>query len=60
MVALDVPPSADLFRIRTLLEHGESEGWRHCGVETAADPGDETFRQFREARARVPARTPRG
>jgi hypothetical protein len=27
MVALDVPPDADLPRIRKLLEHGEAEGW---------------------------------
>jgi hypothetical protein len=27
MVALDVPPTADLIRIRKLLEHGESQGW---------------------------------
>ncbi|MFD5124295.1 DUF4265 domain-containing protein [Streptomyces sp. NPDC058385] len=27
MVALDVPPDADLLRIRKLLEHGESKGW---------------------------------
>nr|WP_272933150.1 DUF4265 domain-containing protein [Streptomyces sp. SN-593] len=29
MVALDVPPDADLPRIRKLLEHGEAEGWWH-------------------------------
>lgn len=29
MVALDVPPSADLPRIRKLLEHGEAKGWWH-------------------------------
>ncbi|MCT9094250.1 DUF4265 domain-containing protein [Streptomyces sp. ASQP_92] len=29
MVALDVPPDADLPRIRKLLEHGEGEGWWH-------------------------------
>lgn len=27
MVALDVPPEADVPQIRTLLEHGEAEGW---------------------------------
>lgn len=27
MVALDVPPEADLRRIRSLLEHGEAEEW---------------------------------
>jgi hypothetical protein len=38
MVALDVPPTADLARIRKLLEHGESEGWWHWeeGCVTAA------------------------
>ncbi|WP_244888810.1 DUF4265 domain-containing protein [Streptomyces purpureus] len=29
MVALDVPPDADLRRIRKLLEHGEAKGWWH-------------------------------
>ncbi|MFC8827764.1 DUF4265 domain-containing protein [Streptomyces sp. NPDC057137] len=29
MVALDVPPEADLPRIRELLEHGAAEGWWH-------------------------------
>ncbi|MGW7043220.1 DUF4265 domain-containing protein [Streptomyces avermitilis] len=29
MVALDVPPDADLTRIRKLLEHGEAKGWWH-------------------------------
>ncbi|MGW7045141.1 DUF4265 domain-containing protein [Streptomyces avermitilis] len=29
MVALDVPPDADLTRIRKLLEHGEPKGWWH-------------------------------
>ncbi|MFD7003025.1 DUF4265 domain-containing protein [Streptomyces mirabilis] len=38
MVALDVPPDADLPRIRKLLEHGEGEGWWHWeeGCVTAA------------------------
>ncbi|MFB7049639.1 hypothetical protein ACFCX7_26280 [Streptomyces microflavus] len=27
MVALDVPPDAELPRIRKLLEHGEARGW---------------------------------
>ncbi|WP_448316780.1 DUF4265 domain-containing protein [Streptomyces sp. CO7] len=38
MVALDVPPQADLPRIRELLEHGETEGWWHWeeGCVTAA------------------------
>jgi hypothetical protein len=38
MVALDVPPTADLIRIRKLLEHGESQGWREWeeGCVTAA------------------------
>jgi hypothetical protein len=27
MVALDVPPTADLPRIRKLLEHGATKGW---------------------------------
>jgi hypothetical protein len=45
MVALDVPPSADLRRIRKLLEHGEAKGWWHWeeGCVTAGwhatDPG---------------------
>ncbi|MDX3098804.1 hypothetical protein PV417_30550 [Streptomyces sp. ME19-03-3] len=30
-MALDVPPDADLPRIRKLLEHGESEGWWQSG-----------------------------
>ncbi|MFI8007035.1 DUF4265 domain-containing protein [Streptomyces sp. NPDC086010] len=29
MVALDVPPQADLLGIRELLEHGEAEEWWH-------------------------------
>ncbi|MEO3767752.1 DUF4265 domain-containing protein [Streptomyces sp. B5E4] len=29
MVALDVPPDADLSRIRRLLEHGDAQGWWH-------------------------------
>jgi hypothetical protein len=29
MVALDVPPAADLVRIRKLLEHGDAKGWWH-------------------------------
>ncbi|MFI9617246.1 DUF4265 domain-containing protein [Streptomyces sp. NPDC052023] len=38
MVALDVPPEADLPRIRKLLEHGAAEGWWHWeeGCVTAA------------------------
>ncbi|WP_329139768.1 DUF4265 domain-containing protein [Streptomyces sp. NBC_01476] len=38
MVALDVPPEADLLRIRKLLEHGEAEEWWHWeeGCVTAA------------------------
>ncbi|MFF4583646.1 DUF4265 domain-containing protein [Streptomyces sp. NPDC001373] len=38
MVALDVPPDAELPRIRKLLEHGEAEGWWHWeeGCVTAA------------------------
>ncbi|MCY0931872.1 DUF4265 domain-containing protein [Streptomyces sp. H27-H1] len=38
MVALDVPPKADLPRIRTLLEHGEAKEWWHWeeGCVTAA------------------------
>ncbi|MFD8739502.1 DUF4265 domain-containing protein [Streptomyces sp. NPDC059618] len=38
MVALDVPPTADLPRIRRLLEHGEAEEWWHWeeGCVTAA------------------------
>ncbi|MFD9729356.1 DUF4265 domain-containing protein [Streptomyces sp. NPDC059072] len=38
MVALDVPPDADLARIRRLLEHGEGRGWWHWeeGCVTAA------------------------
>ncbi|WP_030717121.1 DUF4265 domain-containing protein [Streptomyces sp. NRRL S-237] len=38
MVALDVPPEADLPRIRTLLEHGEAKEWWHWeeGCVTAA------------------------
>ncbi|MFG2488444.1 DUF4265 domain-containing protein [Streptomyces virginiae] len=38
MVALDVPPTADLPKIRALLEHGDTEGWRHWeeGCVTAA------------------------
>nr|WP_223838046.1 DUF4265 domain-containing protein [Streptomyces venezuelae] len=38
MVALDVPPEADLPRIRKLLEHGEAMGWWHWeeGCVTAA------------------------
>ncbi|WP_299537761.1 DUF4265 domain-containing protein [uncultured Streptomyces sp.] len=38
MVALDVPPGADLPRIRKLLEHGAAEGWwrREEGCVTAA------------------------
>ncbi|MGW0886307.1 DUF4265 domain-containing protein [Streptomyces sp. NPDC002671] len=29
MVALDVPPDADLPRVRKFLEHGAAEGWWH-------------------------------
>lgn len=38
MVALDVPPEADLLRIRKLLEHGEVKEWWHWeeGCVTAA------------------------
>jgi len=38
MVALDVPPEADIQRIRKLLEHGEARGWWHWeeGCVTAA------------------------
>ena len=38
MVALDVPPSANIGRIRTLLEHGEAKEWWHWeeGCVTAA------------------------
>ncbi|TWG03723.1 uncharacterized protein DUF4265 [Streptomyces brevispora] len=38
MVALDVPPEADLPRIRKLLEHGEAGEWWHWeqGCVTAA------------------------
>lgn len=38
MVALDVPPTADLRRIRELLEHGEAKEWWHWeeGCVTAA------------------------
>ncbi len=38
MVALDVPPEADLQRIRKLLEHGEAKEWWHReeGCVTAA------------------------
>lgn len=38
MVALDVPPEADLLRIRKLLEHGTAEDWWHWeeGCVTAA------------------------
>ncbi|MFJ4435195.1 DUF4265 domain-containing protein [Streptomyces sp. NPDC088923] len=38
MVALDVPPGADLPQIRKLLEHGATEGWWHWeeGCVTAA------------------------
>jgi hypothetical protein len=38
LVALDVPPTADLLRIRKLLEHGEAKGWWHWeeGCVTAA------------------------
>jgi hypothetical protein len=38
MVALDIPPVADLQRIRKLLEHGEAKEWWHWeeGCVTAA------------------------
>ncbi|MFE3327583.1 DUF4265 domain-containing protein [Streptomyces sp. NPDC059176] len=38
MVAPDVPPRADLPRVRWLLEHGATEGWWHWeeGCVTAA------------------------
>lgn len=38
MGALDVPPEADLSRIRKLLEHGTAKGWWHWeeGCVTAA------------------------
>ncbi|MEV8390463.1 MULTISPECIES: DUF4265 domain-containing protein [unclassified Streptomyces] len=38
MVALDVPPDADLPRIRKLLDHGEAQEWWHWeeGCVTAA------------------------
>ncbi|MFJ3640827.1 DUF4265 domain-containing protein [Streptomyces sp. NPDC090108] len=38
MVAFDVPPQADLQRIRELLEHGEAKDWWHWeeGCVTAA------------------------
>ncbi|MFD3475971.1 DUF4265 domain-containing protein [Streptomyces sp. NPDC058695] len=38
MVALDVPPQADLPKIRELLEHGETKEWWHWeeGSVTAA------------------------
>ncbi|MGA4841214.1 DUF4265 domain-containing protein [Streptomyces sp. G45] len=38
MVALDVPPDADLLRIRKLLVHGEAQEWWHWeeGCVTAA------------------------
>lgn len=38
MVALDVPPEADLPKIRKLLEHGAEQGWWHWeqGCVTAA------------------------
>ncbi|MFE1272980.1 DUF4265 domain-containing protein [Streptomyces sp. NPDC058758] len=38
MVALDVPPEADLPKIRELLEHGETQEWWHWeeGCVTAA------------------------
>jgi len=29
MVALDIPPEADIHRIRKLLEHGDDKGWWH-------------------------------
>lgn len=38
MVVLDVPPQADLPKIRELLEHGETKDWWHWeeGCVTAA------------------------
>ncbi|NEA59775.1 DUF4265 domain-containing protein [Streptomyces sp. SID13666] len=38
MVALDVPPTANLPKIRKLLEHGDAKGWWHWeeGCVTAA------------------------
>nr|WP_218025099.1 DUF4265 domain-containing protein [Nocardia jejuensis] len=38
MVALDVPPEADLPKIRELREHGAEQGWWHWeeGCVTAA------------------------
>ncbi|WP_406323658.1 hypothetical protein [Streptomyces sp. NBC_01637] len=27
MIALDIPPEADLARVQRLLDHGESRGW---------------------------------
>ncbi|MFJ5635005.1 hypothetical protein ACIQF5_20500 [Streptomyces goshikiensis] len=38
MVALEVPPQADLLKIRELLEHGETKEWWHWeeGCVTAA------------------------
>ncbi|MEU1502180.1 DUF4265 domain-containing protein, partial [Streptomyces sp. NPDC005732] len=38
MVALDIPPQADLLKIRELLEHGETKEWWHWeeGCVTAA------------------------
>ncbi|MFF7772495.1 DUF4265 domain-containing protein [Streptomyces massasporeus] len=38
MVALDVPPTANLPKIRQLLEHGDAKGWWHWeeGCVTAA------------------------
>ncbi|WP_394438597.1 DUF4265 domain-containing protein [Streptomyces sp. SGAir0957] len=38
MVALDVPPGADLAQIRKFLEHGAAKGWWHWeeGCVTAA------------------------
>ncbi|MER6218754.1 DUF4265 domain-containing protein [Streptomyces sp. NPDC001674] len=38
MVALDIPPEADLPQIHKLLEHGEAKGWWHWeeGCVTAA------------------------
>ncbi|MEV8455541.1 DUF4265 domain-containing protein [Streptomyces sp. NPDC052095] len=38
MVALDIPPAADIQRIRKLLEHGDAKGWWHWeeGCVTAA------------------------
>jgi hypothetical protein len=56
MVALDVPPAADLVRIRELLQHGESKGWwqweEGCvtAAWTATDPGEGRPQQFRAAR----------